>query len=71
MEAVSRRTLAEIACRDDVAEDFLKAAREFDCKVVHVRRIPYFQSLETTGFTQGRSREVADGTKWLQLGHCN
>eukprot|EP00973_Karenia_brevis_P095270 12426558-Karenia_brevis.AAC.1 len=48
-----------------------KAAREFDCRLVQWRNIPYFQNLETTGFTQGRSREVADGTNWLQLGHCN
>eukprot|EP00973_Karenia_brevis_P046448 6441068-Karenia_brevis.AAC.1 len=49
-------------------EDLMRTAREFDCRLLHIRGLHDFQSLETTGFSQGRSREVAGKSKWLQLG---
>eukprot|EP00973_Karenia_brevis_P046078 6382869-Karenia_brevis.AAC.1 len=60
IEAVTRRTLVDLAMSEPAKVDLMSTAGEFDCRLLHIRGVHYFQSLETTGFTQGRARDAAD-----------
>eukprot|EP00973_Karenia_brevis_P008573 1159204-Karenia_brevis.AAC.1 len=64
IEAVSRRSVVDIVCSEECKDGLMRTALEFNFRLLHVRGVPYFQSLETTGFTQGRAREVKDKSKW-------
>eukprot|EP00973_Karenia_brevis_P045244 6266921-Karenia_brevis.AAC.1 len=54
-----------------MGNEMMQEAIDFNCRLCHWHKLPYYQSLETTGFCGGKDIVVADGYRWLELGHYN